>query len=199
MANADIVRGAFPVGQLDGSPFTGKVNMYLVPSGDGTAMFIGDFVKRGGSTGAAGTVVAGQDVEGMPTVIQAAATDTLLVGVVVGFLPDPTNLSLRHRLVSTNRIALVADSPNTIFEIQEDSVGGALTADEVGENADITVAAGNTTTGLSGMELDSSDHKTATAQLRILSLAKRADNAIGTNAKWNVVINEHAYKTTTGV
>ena len=199
MANADIVRGAFPVGTLGASSFNGKVNMYLVPSGDGTAVFLGDFVKRGGSAGAAGTVVNGQDVEGMPTVIQAAATDTLIVGVVVGFLPLQTNLETRYRVASTNRIALVADAPDTIFEIQEDSVGGALTADEVGENADITVAAGNTTTGLSGMELDSSDHKTATAQLRILGLAKRADNALGTNAKWNVVINEHAYKTTTGV
>ena len=199
MANADIVRGAFPVGHLHGGPFNGKVNMYLCPSGDSTAVFIGDFVKRGGSAGAAGTVVYGQDVEGMPTVIQAAATDTLIVGVVVGFLPNQDNLNLRYRVASTNRIALVADAPDTVFEIQEDGEVAALTADEVGENADIIVAAGNTTTGLSGMELDSSDHKTATAQLRILGLAKRADNALGTNAKWNVVINEHAYKTTTGV
>jgi hypothetical protein len=199
MPNIDAVKGAFPVMHLDGSPYTGKTNMYLVPSGDGTALFVGDFVKRGGSAGAAGTVVNGQDVEGMPTVIQAAATDTLLVGVVVGFLPNQDNLSLKYRVASTNRIALVADAPDLVFEIQEDSVGGALSADEVGENADITVAAGNTTTGLSGMELDSSDHKTATAQLRILGLVKKPDNAIGTNAKWLVMINEHAYKTTTGV
>lgn len=199
MANIDAPKGAYPVGHLDGSPWNGKVTMYLVPSGDGTALFVGDFVKRGGSAGAAGTEVNGIDVEGMPTVIQAAATDTLLVGTVVGFLPNQDNLMLKHRAASTNRIALVADGPDVVFEIQEDSVGGALTADEVGENADIVVAAGSATTGLSGMELDSSDHKTATAQLRILSLVKRPDNALGANAKWLVAINEHAYKTTTGV
>ena len=208
MANVDSPFGLRPVRHLDGRSWNGSTRMYLVPSGDGTALFVGDLVKSGGSAGAAGTVVNGIDVEGMQTVIQAAATNTELVGVVVGFLPDPDNLMRKHRAASTNRIALVCDDPTVVFEIQEDSVTTTLTVDEMGENADVIVGSGNATTGISAMELDSGDHKTATAQLRILGLVKRPGNNIGdntssasstyVNGKYEVLINEHAYKSTTG-
>ena len=69
----------------------------------------------------------------------------------------------------------------------------------VGNNADVVVGSGSTTTGSSGMELDSSDVKTATAQLRILQLVQREDNAVGDNANWEVMINEHRLTTTTGI
>ncbi len=198
MANLNAPRGAIPVGHLDGSPYNGKVNMYLCPAADGTAVFVGDFVKLGGTAGATGVVVNGQDVEGMPTIAQAAAGDTL-VGVVVGFLANQDSLMTKHRVASTNRIALVADAPDLIFEIQEDSVGAATALVDVGENADVVVGAGSATTGLSGMQLDSSTHAAATAQLRILGFVKRPDNAQGTNAKLLVFINEHIYKATAGV
>jgi hypothetical protein len=91
-------------------------------------------------------------------------------------------------------------APDVICEIQEDSVGGALAAVDVGLNADIIyTVAGSTTSGRSGMELDSSDKKTGTAQLRILRLVPREDNAIGDYAVWEVLINEHEFKQTTGV
>ena len=198
MANVDAPKGAIPIRHLDGSPYNGQVTMYLVPDTDATAVFVGDFVKLAGSAGTAGSFVNGIDVEGMPTIAQAAAGDTL-IGSVVGFLAKQSDLTVKHREASTARIALVADQPDLVFEVQEDSVGAALTADEIGENADITVAAGSAVTGVSAMELDSSTHVTTTAQLRILKLVKRPDNAIGTNAKWEVFINEHAHKTTSGV
>lgn len=201
MPNIDAPHGFFPVGHLDGSAFNGRVSMYLLPSGDGTATFIGDPVKSGGTAGAAGTVVFGQDVEGMPTIARAAAGDALR-GVVVGFLPNPADLSIRHRVASTNRIALVADSPDVVFEAQEDSTGGALAATAVGANVDFDgIANGSATTGISGAELDSSavESTTTSAQFRILGLLKSPDNAIGTNARWLVMINEHELKGTAGV
>lgn len=197
MANTNRPNGFRFVGMADGASPNGAVNQYLVPAADGTALFVGDAVKAGGTTGAAGVTVNGQDMEGVPTVIQAAAGDQLR-GVVVGFLPLQSDLTVLHRVASTNRVALVCDSPNAIFEVQEDSLGAALAAVDFGENADIIVNAGNTTTGQSGMMLDSSDHKTATAQIRILSLVKRPDNAIGALAKILVMINEHDLKSTTG-
>lgn len=187
MANVDRVNGARPVKHLDGSPYNGAVNRYCIPASDGTAVFIGDFVKSGGSA----------DANGVPTVIAAAAGDALR-GVVVGIVPDTAD-SLIYRAASTLRYVLVADAPDLVFEIQEDSVGGALAVTDVGENADIVVAAGSTSTGTSGMELDSSTHATTSAQLRILGLRQRADNEIGVNAKWLVSINEHELKSTTGV
>lgn len=201
MANPDAAFGLRPVRHLDGSPWNGKVTQYLVPAADGSAVYVGDLVKKEGTvgSGAAGLVVNGQDCEGMPTVIVAGATDTTLVGVVVGFLPLQTNLETLHRAASTNRIALVVDAPDVVFEIQEDSDGGALAATAVGNNFDTVYTAGSTTTGRSAVELDSSDTSgTSTAQLRLLGLSKKPGNAIGTNAVWDVVINEHFFKSTTG-
>ena len=186
MANVDRVNGLRPVKHLDGSPYNGAVNRYYVPDTDTVAIFVGDAVKSSSSA----------DANGVPGVAQAAAGDAIR-GVVVGIEPV-TDESLIYRAASTERYLLVADAPDLVFEIQEDSVGGALAAGDVGENADIVVAAGSTAAGTSGMELDSSTAVTTTAQLRILGLAQRADNEIGVNAKWLVAINEHELKSTTG-
>lgn len=187
MANVDAPRGLRPVKHLDGSPYNGACNRYYVPSSDGTAIFIGDAVKSAGSA----------DADGVASVAQAAAGNTIR-GVVIGVEPV-TDESLVYRAASTERYVYVADAPDLIFEIQEDSDGGALTAASVGLNADLIVAAGSTTTGTSGMELDSSTAATGSAQLRILGLVRRPDNEIGTNAAWQVMINEHELKGTTGV
>lgn len=188
MANSDKPFGARLVGHISGSPFNAQIRRYSVPASDGTALFVGDFVKSDGSA----------DADGVPGCIQAAAANTLL-GVVVGFEPVPTNLETMHRLASTLRYALVCTDPDAIYEIQEDSVGSNLAATDVGGNADIIVAAGSTVSGISAMELDSSTAVTTTAQLRILGLAQRADNEIGANAKWLVRINEHELDTAAGV
>lgn len=187
MANTDAPRGLRPVRHSNGSPYNGAVNRYYVPSSDGTAIFIGDAVKSAGSA----------DANGVASVAQAAAGDAIR-GVVVGVEPV-TDESLIYRAASTERYLLVADAPDLIFEIQEDSVGGALAVTAIGNNADLVVAAGSTFTGLSGMELDSSTATTSTAQLRILGLVQRPDNEVGSNAKLEVMINEHELKSTTGV
>jgi len=149
---------------------------------------MGDFVKSGGTT----------DANGVPTIAQAAAGDALR-GVVVGIVPDTADSTI-YRVASTARYLLVADDPDLIFEIQEDAVGAATALVDIGENADITVAAGNTSTGTSGMQLDSSDHKTATAQLRMLGFVQSPTNEPGVaNAKLLVRINEHELASTTGV
>src|SRR3990167_465063 len=199
MANTDRAFGLRPVQHLDGSPWNGKVNMYLVPSTDGNTMFVGDPVVSAGSSGAAGTVVNGIDVEGMATIARPTAGSTLR-GVIVGFLPNQDNLVQLHRAASQNRIALVVDAPDVVFEVQEDSDTSTVQATEVGFNADmITYAAGSTTTGRSIVELDSSTAGSGAAQFRILGLAKRPGNILGSFAKWLVVINEHEFKTAVGV
>lgn len=195
MANTDSPFGLIPKMYLNGASWNGKYNVYYVPATDGTAIFKGDAVKLAGSASPDGIY---------PTVTQAAAADTTIVGVAIGFgtrpdlMFDIDNLSRNYRPASTAMYVAVVDDPDVIFEVQEDSDGGALTANDVGNNADIVVGAGNTTTGQSGMEIDSSDKKTATAQLRILRLSNRSDNELGVNAKWLVLINEHVFKSTVG-
>ena len=193
MANTDRPNGLRPVMNQDGSPYNGATRMYLVDSGNGTALFVGDLVKFGGSAGAAGTVINGIDVEGMATVVQSAAGNAH-VGVVVGFLPDQDNLTRKHRAASTNRIALVAD-PSCIYEVQEVSGGTAVAAGDVGANANVIVGSGNTTTGASAMELDNAAlATTAGHDLMIIGLVRRPDNNYGEHAKWLVRINDSQFK-----
>lgn len=199
MANTDRPFGLIPVKHLDGSPFNGMVEMRLFDQSN--AVYIGDPVKSGGSAGAAGVFVNGVNCEGMPNADRAAAGNTLL-GVVIGFLPKQSDLTVLHKeATSTARIGLVVTAPDVVFEIQEDSVGNDIAVTQVNNNFDmVTWTAGNTTTGISAIELDSSDVTgTSSAQFRLLELVSSPDNVLGTNAKWLVVINEHEFKTTTGV
>ncbi len=187
MANVDSPFGLKPVRYFSGAPYNGAVNRYYVPASDGTAIFIGDAVSLAGSA----------DADGVPSVAQAAAGGTI-IGVVVG-VEAVTRDSTTYREASTDRYVLVADDPGLLFMAQEDSAGGALAAADVGRNVDLVVGAGDTSTGLSGMELDSSTSATTTAQVRIVSLWNADDNEIGTNAKWLVRIVEHRNATATGV
>ena len=198
MPNTDAAFGMRPVGHLDGSPWNGKVNMYYVPSTYGTALYVGDAVVSDADAGAAGVVVNGIDVEGMASIAAITAGSTMR-GVIVGFLPLQSNLERLHNPASTARIALVCDGPDVVYEIQEDSDTSTIKVGDIGKNADIVYAAGNATTGRSAMELDSSTNASTAAQLRILGLAKRPGNVLGSFAKLLVVINEHEFKTAVGV
>jgi len=187
MANVDRVNGLLPVKHLNGAPYNGAVNRYYVPAGNATPICVGDAVVSAGSA----------DANGVADVARAAAGDAIR-GVVVGIEPE-TDEGLAFIAASTAGYVLVADAPDIIFEIQEDSGGAALAVTNVGQNADIVVGTPDTIVGRSAMELDSSTAVGATAQLRILGLSQREDNAIGDNAKWLVLINEHELKSTVGV
>ena len=188
MANVSRVNGFRPVGHLNGSPWNGKVNKYWFPAGDGTAAFVGDIVKLDGTA----------DSDGYASVIQAAAGNTP-VGVVVWFEPNPDNLMQVHRVASQNiasqnagRWAYVADSPDLVMEVQGN---GTATITSIGSNVDMVVAAGSTTTGQSGMEIDwTTDANTSTLVFRVLGAVRRPDNdPTIANAKWLVGFNVHQY------
>ena len=195
MANTDSPFGLIPRMYRNGAPWNGKYNIYYIPVGNATALFKGDLVKSAGSASADGKY---------PDIVQSAATNETNIGVVIGFGTQPdlmfdiNNLTRNYCPALTEMYAAVVDDPDVIYEMQEDSDSGSIAVTAVGNNADIVVSAGNTTTGQSGMELDSSDVKTTTAQIRILRLADRPDNALGTNAKWLVMINESVWTGTAG-
>jgi len=138
------------------------------------------------------------------TITVAAATDTLLGSLNGVFFTDATTSKptyanhLNASNAATDIVGFVSDDPYERFEIQSD---GALTAAEVGMNADIVYAAGASPNYVSKVELDHSDLKTATAQLRVIGISKDPDNneagAADTNAV--VIINEHFLKGTVGV
>ena len=138
------------------------------------------------------------------TITVAAATDTLLGSLNGVFFTDantskPTYANhLNASNTATDIVGFVSDDPYERFEIQSD---GATAAADVGLNADIVYAAGSSPDYVSKVELDFSDQKTATAQLRILALSNDIENNTAGSANVNLVvmINEHFYKGTAGI
>lgn len=185
MANADTPFGLKPVRYLSGAPYNGAVVECSTATGDGTAIFIGDPVTASGTS---------QTIDGnvYPDVDQAA-TGNIVYGVVVGVKPV-TRDSTIHREASTQRILRVAVDPDLLYEIQEVSGGTALTANDIGLNANFVVGTGSATTGLSGVELNNSgEADTNTLDVKIVGLVNRPDNAVGEHAKWLVQINRSQF------
>ena len=104
------------------------------------------------------------------TITVAAATDTLLGSLGGVFFTDastskPTYANhLDASNTATDIVGFVSDDPYERFEIQ---ANGATAQADVGLNADIAYTAGSSPDYVSKVELDTSDQKTATAQLRI--------------------------------
>ncbi len=182
-SNTAAPKGFVPVRHADGSPWNGQTETFLVDSGDGTAMFIGDAVKLAGASGVLGQVVAGVDVEGVAT-INVASTGTAgqsTVGVVIGFSPDPTNLMQKHRLANTSRLAYVITDTSVIYQIQEDADTTPIAGASIGLAYTYVGTAGNTSTGISKFVLDSSEvSNTATFPLKLLGLSKFPGNYLNT-------------------
>lgn len=187
MANTSRINGLRPVKILGASSgYTGSVNTYFIPSTNAANVFIGDPVKAD-TTG--DTVAAGGEGRGVQSVVPAGAADAV-IGVVVGFATNPLNLNTpQYRAASTGRYVLVADDPQTVFEVQTSN--GTLTAADVGLNASIAAGAGSTTTGTSGVTLDVfTAAVTATLPFKIVGFSSRPDNEVGAaNAKVLVKIN----------
>lgn len=196
MANADRKQGLVPVGYLSGAPWTGGGRVYCIPNTDDTnAYAIGDPV----------TIAGDADANGIATITLATAgTGNPVLGAIIsggggrkygsslgGIADDPLVIPATK---TRDYYVLVADDPNTIFEIQEETAGTALTSADVGLNANLVSGANNGF--ISGWELDvTSAAVTATLQLRLLGLSQNTQpNAFGDYAKWWVFINNHMYR-----
>jgi len=196
MVNTSRPAGLSPAREIDGDAWSGGVNIYYVPSTDGTVIAVGDPVKSAGSASADGIPdvtlgTAGSAVRGVVIAIGAYAAGSIYA--------DPDQLSLRvlPATKTKNYVVAVADDPGLLFEVEEDSVGGALAATDVGLNADLV--AGTNNGYVSGWLLDSSTKATtATLNCKIMRLVPRSDNAIGASAKWWVKLNNHELNSGTG-
>lgn len=198
MANQDTPFGLRPIRHRNGASYNGAANPYYINSSYATALFIGDpVIKVAGGSNAAALSAAGVGdfpIGTLPEIEKATAGDTnRITGVIVGFAPLPDNLTQQYNPASTERVALVCDDPDIIFEIQAD---GAIPAASMGLNAVLIYThSGSTVSGLSGVELDTtSDAPAADAsnQLLILRAANIPDNDTTlTHAKVEVMINQH--------
>lgn len=187
MANIDAPNGLTPVRYLSGAPYNGASNIYYIPASDtDAAAYVGAVVKLTG----------GADAKGIAAVTANVAATNPIVGVVTAVVPDSSDSAL-YRVNSTERYVMVADDPNLLFEVQEDSDGGALAATAAGGTCQlIGFTSGSTVTGRSAIELDSSNLSEISDtddDVRIIGLAQRADNEVGVNARWLVRLNNHQY------
>ena len=198
MANVDMPFGLKPVRYKNGAPYTGAVTACYIEAGYGTALYVGDPVVKvaGGSNSASVTAPgAGRFAIGtLPSIEKATVGDANRVsGVITGFAALPTDLNKNYNPVSTARVAYVCMDPDVVFEIQAD---GAIPAASIGLNAVfIATHSGSTTTGLSGIELDTtSDVPAADAsnQMIIVGAVNREDNDTTlTHAKVLVLLTNH--------
>ena len=184
MASVSRVNGFRPVKTVTGAPYNGQSNVYFVPASDASVIMVGDAVKLLGDA---------RTATGYATVTRVSAATDIPVGVVVGIaftgmgdainMPPVNDLNTPiYRRASTDRYLLVADDPNLIYEVQLAGAGpvAATVTAAVGLNGQFTVTAGNTASGASGMQLDSSGlATTATLPLKIVGFPNRPDNIPG--------------------
>ena len=176
MANADTPKGFNPTGIIYG---TGR---YETGTAVATAVFKSDLI---------GMLTSGY-------VRPAVADETVTVGAAVG-TTSATTAQKALVAASTAATVLVTDHPDQKYIAQEDGDATVLTRAEVGSNCNFIANAGSTTTGMSGQEIDSSANSVGAAQIRLIDIHRRPDNAFGANADWLCRINEHFYASTSGV
>ena len=187
MANKDAAFGLRPIGKVGQNRDNQGLSEYDI-SASATAIYFNDPVQ----ILAAGTIGV------------CAAGDNILGSLGGVFFTDantskPTFANhLDASNTATDIKGFVSDDPYERFEIQSD---GATAAADVGLNADFVYAAGSSPDYVSQVELDTSDQKTGTAQLRIIGISKDPENNTAGSANVNLVvyINEHQFKQTTGI
>lgn len=192
MANGNAARGLVPLRYKNGAPYNGAATRYYVGTGVATNLFVGDPVLVSGDGDAAGT----------PGVVLATAGATnYITGAIVGIESlTPSAILTNYHPASTAGYILVADDPNLVFAVQEDSDVSNIAAADISGNVDLVSGTGSTYTGQSGWMLNSNTVGTgATLQARILGLLQAPDNAIGTYGKWLIEINLHSQRNLTGV
>lgn len=193
MPNVSKVAGFSPVKHLLGVGNWNAIGqIYNIASSDTNIFAPGDVV----------TLTGTGDGNGIPGITRATA-GAGFVGVWMGggsfakggSYVDPSNLDTQIIPATKTKAyyGLVIDDPYVIFEAQEN--GTALAAVDIGLNLNFSAADPATGTRVSGFTLlNSSKNTTATLDFKLLRLAPRVDNAIGSAGKWWVLPNNHLFR-----
>lgn len=197
MANANTPRGLIPARHFDGSVWNGSANVYYVPSGYATSLFIGDPVD---------VISANNDANGTPA-IQLATVGSPMIGSIVGIVNagEPIIPVLQNSPVyhpgSTAQYLLVTDDPTVLYSVQDDGSAQARAPNLwAGRNANLVAGSGSTVTAYSGWQLAASTVATSnTLDVKILRPLNQVDNTVSNtangspNAKWLVKLNNYRF------
>ena len=191
MANVVEKFGLRPYRKLDGTPLVGAQNRYTIASNHTTAIFQGDLVIP---------LTAGNIDR------HTANNSAAVIGVFNGcFYTDPTTSKPTFRnsypgsIVASDITAFVVDDPDAVFLMDADA---AFTRADLYQNYSVSTGGGNTTTGISEVQLDVSVSGTnASFVIQAIDISQDPDNSDTTAANANVLvrINKHFYRNGTGV
>ena len=205
MANVSRLNGFRPVRHLNGSPFNGQGNIYEVPVGEASPVFLGDLVQLSGNPNTSfypavksvSAATTANNVAAVPVVGSVIAIFNAKVDVDGKMTTGSISLDVPiFRAASTKQFVLVADSIDLVFEAQ---VSGVYNQADVGLNADISSAdettSGALTTGASPMGVASTAASaSATRPLQVVAFSNKIDNdSLSANSKLLVRIVTHAY------
>ena len=196
--------GLRPVSGLSGGYQSGGFNEYPIVDGETDNMFTGDFMMREDS----GYVTRLNGADG----ISPTTTDdtTVTIGVAVGFRYVDANgtptwsAMYTGNASNTKAFAMVADDPQQLFMVEADGAGASTDQADMGMNVPaiaFAAASANTTSGLSGMQIDSSAAAvTAALGLRLIAIVQDGANEYRSGTQTSNVIvkiqqNVHAYGT----
>ena len=191
MANVVEKYGLRPYRKLDGTPLVGAQNRYTIASNHTTAIFQGDLVIP---------LTAGNIDR------HTANNSAAVIGVFNGcFYTDPTTSkptfsnSYPGAIVASDITAFVVDDPDAVFLMDADA---AFTRADLYQNYSVTTGSGNTTTGISEVQLDVSVSGTnASFVIQAIDISQDPDNSDVASANANILvrINKHFYRNGTGV
>ena len=191
MANVAEKFGLRPYRKLDGTPLVGAQNRYSIASNHTTAIFQGDLVIPL----TAGTIDR-----------HTANNSTAVLGVFNGcFYTDPTTQKPTFRnsypgaIVASDITAFVVDDPDAVFLMDADDTFAQA---DLFRNYSVTTGSGNTTTGISEVQLDVSVSGTnASFIIQAIDISQDPDNSDTGSANANILvrINKHFYRNGTGV
>ena len=191
MANVAEKFGLRPYRKLDGTPLVGAQNRYSIASNHTTAIFQGDLVIPL----TAGTIDR-----------HTANNSTAVLGVFNGcFYTDPTTQKPTFRnsypgaIVASDITAFVVDDPDAVFLMNADATFAQA---DLFRNYSVTTGSGNTTTGISEVQLDVSVSGTnASFIIQAIDISQDPDNSDTGSANANILvrINKHFYRSGTGI
>ena len=191
MANVTEKFGLRPYRKLDGTPLVGAQNRYTIASNHTTAIFQGDLVIP---------LTAGNIDR------HTANNSAAVIGVFNGcFYTDPTTKKPTFRnsypgsIVASDITAFVVDDPDAVFLMDADATFARA---DLYQNYSVSTGGGNTTTGISEVQLDVSVSGTnASFVIQAIDISQDPDNSDTTAANANVLvrINKHFYRNGTGV
>lgn len=183
-----------------GAPISEALNQYNIASGYANNIFTGDPVTVL-ADGTIGIGVAGSACLGIFMGCKYQLPAPQANGQSFVFSPYwPTGTVVK---TGTTVEAMILDSPDIVFAIQESDAAGAagtpLALADRNLNINFRIGAGNTATGQSTTTINNaSEAVTATLNVKILDIAPYPNNPVGNFAVWLVTWNNQIMKGGTG-